>query len=145
MQAASAVATSLVVVPLLTAASLVKLVKHDASQIDWLLLELMVALECIESGRSRVQKIFAVVTAARRQLKRLPKTVPTATIEAAVQELRRFGVEPSGRLAKCTVKSIVDEVCAMVFMDACKNQGGGGGGTDRPPIKNPLLKQEVVD
>ena len=122
-QVSEAISASLMVVPLVSDAALARLKSHDASEVDWVLLELIVALECLKPPSFRLEKVFAIVTASAKALRRLPAKVPTATIEVAATQLKRLGVTPSVRLSTCTVKSLINEICSMV----CLKIGGGGG------------------
>lgn len=115
-QAANALYSSLVVVPLISDACLKRMLSHEASTIDWVLFELVMALVCVGSPRSRMQKVFAVVSAKPETLAALPTTVPTATLEKANVQLKRLGMELDKRLRTATVKSLVDDVCDMIHI-----------------------------
>ena len=172
-QAATAVHASLIVVPLLSGAALMRMMEHDATQVDWVLFEYLIALECLGNNESRVEKVFAscircpvraygprlphrlsalpqvyaFVTASSRQRARLPPTHPAATVEKAEAQLRNLEIEPSDRLKKCTVKSLVDEISDMLYFDArdgAQAGGGGGGGELKEPEDEGPQNQNLV-
>ena len=121
---AKALSRSSVVVPIVSRAALERMIQHDTSVEDNLLLEWIMALECLASPDSRVQRILPIAFDepsplppnavssffASGLLGAISDAVPTKTVARAAALLRDNGVEPRGLMMTMTVKDVVDKL-----------------------------------
>jgi GTPase SAR1 family protein len=136
---AAALTHALVVVPVMSVDALGRMVEHDPSQADNVLLEWIMILESFAAGR--ILKVFPVLF-GKRVLKDallhgaqsdsiavadffadrikdcLPKIAPTATLTQAAELLRANGIEPSEKLRSYTVHSVVNELLGFLLCKA---------------------------
>ena len=119
-----ALVRSSVVVPVVTRAALFNMTQHDAGKEDNVLLEWIMALECLASADSRVQRVFPIAFDeaspnpphavssffAAGLLSILSDAVPTATVARAAALLRANGVEPRPEMMALTVKGVVSKL-----------------------------------
>ena len=126
-----ALSNSLVVTPLVTAQALQRMRTHDPQAEDNVLIEWMVAMECVASSKSRLAKIYPLMMGsvvnrggssgseglvigdlfAEGALAALPATVPAASTAKATQLLRAMGLEPRpGHMEGRTVRDVVGEL-----------------------------------
>lgn len=120
-----ALVNSIVVVPILSHHALLRMVDHDVTKEDNLLIEWLMALECFNSPQSRVSKILPIIFgdrdstddqkilsffAADSCYQRIPSVVPTASIQRAKQFLQSNGLTPSANFDEYTVETIVTEL-----------------------------------
>jgi len=138
---------SLVVTPIVSASALERMLGHDPASKDNVLLEWIIALESFNSTSSRMSRILPVLIGSRGAatdggvggnlftegiLEKLPETVPTETISAAVALLRKYGVEPRPQVFEITVRAIVKEV--IKFLCICTWTFGGADGAEEVNI-----------
>jgi GTPase SAR1 family protein len=139
---AKALTHSLIVVPVLSVDALARMVEHNPSQPDNVLLEWVMILESHTAGR--VLKVFPILFGQRKTQDvgalgadgsagaaeltvadffaekvqdMLPEIAPTATLAVAAELLRANGIEPSGKMPSYTVHSVVH---AMLQFLLCK-------------------------
>jgi GTPase SAR1 family protein len=139
---AKALTHSLVVVPVVSVDALARMVEHNPSQPDNVLLEWVMILESHTAGR--VLKVFPILFGQRKTQDvgaqaadgsagpaaftvadffaekvqdTLPVIAPTATVAVAAELLRENGIEPSEKMQSYTVHSVVH---AMLQFLLCK-------------------------
>ena len=132
-QFARAMVSSTVVAAFVTSDALERMVTHDPTQEDNVLVEFMVAQCCFRSEASRVSKVYPIFVGLRGRagrgsvasmgdlwksgvLQRLPDTVPAASIAKAAALLQANGVAPSPEMQRgsLTVKAVVGEMTSML-------------------------------
>jgi hypothetical protein len=124
MDFAKALSTSLVIVPVLSHDALVRLVRHDPTKEDNLLIEWILALQFYQSEKSRVCRIFPIAFGKRSGekgevitnlftepiLENMPKIVPTASLKICGQYLQSLGIQPTENFGDWTVFDIIQEL-----------------------------------
>jgi GTPase SAR1 family protein len=136
---AAALTHSLVVVPVVSVDALGRMVEHDPSQSDNVLLEWIMILESFAVGK--ILKVFPIVFGKRKPVliardgggsreatvadfftdevkDLLPKLPPTATLTQAADLLRANGIEPSQKMRSYTVHSVVNELLGFLLCKA---------------------------
>jgi GTPase SAR1 family protein len=136
---AAALTHTLVAVLVVSVDALGRMVEHDPSQADNVLLEWIMILEGSAAGK--IVKVFPVLFGKRlpeEVLMRnvssagvqvadffadgikdaLPKIAPTATLAQAADLLRANGIEPSERMRSYTVHSVVNELLGFLLCKA---------------------------
>jgi hypothetical protein len=136
---AAALTHTLVVVPVMSVDALGRMVEHDTTQSDNVLLEWIMILESFAAGK--ILKVFPILFGTRKpddalssgmgsegftvtdffteKIKdHLPKTVPTATLAQATELLRANGIEPSVKMHAYTLHSIVHELLQFLLCKA---------------------------
>ena len=119
------IVNSTVVVPIFSFDALAKIVKHDPSVVDSVLLEWICAIEGYKSDHSRIKYIYPLFSGRRdpvtgevgsifdcEEFKQIPDIIPQATLSAAESLLtanKVFLITPTGFNTK-TVKSIVTAI-----------------------------------
>ena len=118
----AALVHTLVVVPVVSAAALGRMMQHDPSQSDNVLLEWIVILESFAAGN--ILKVLPILFGKRSGagfrgvqiadfladgiMDALPKIAPTATLTQVFELLRVNGIKPSDRMESYTVHSVVN-------------------------------------
>jgi GTPase SAR1 family protein len=136
---AAALTHSLVVVPVMSVDALGRMVEHNPTQPDNVLLEWIMILESFAAGK--ILKVFPVLFGKRKQtsISRdgggsdetviadffadgikdvLPKIPPATTLAQAADLLRANGIEPSEKMRSYTVHSIVHELLGFLLCKA---------------------------
>jgi hypothetical protein len=132
---AAALTHTLVVVPVVSADALGRMLKHDPSQPDNVLLEWIMILESFAAGK--ILKVFPILFGKRTVgnvlddaslivadffadgiKDKLPQTVPAATLTQAAELLRANGIEPSEKMRSYTVHSVVNELLQFLLCKA---------------------------
>jgi hypothetical protein len=136
---AAALTRTLVLVPVLSVDAVGRMVEHDPTQSDNVLLEWIMILESFAAGR--ILKVFPILFGARKpgdalssgmgsegctitdffteKIKdHLPKIAPTATLAQAAELLSNNGIEPSEKMGSYTVHSIVHELLQFLLCKA---------------------------
>jgi GTPase SAR1 family protein len=136
---AAALTHTLVVVPVVSVDALGRMVEHDPSQADNVLLEWIMMLEGSAAGK--IVKVFPVLFGKRVQEEvlqgsvsaagvqvadffadgikdSLPKIAPSATVAQAAELLRANGIEPSEKMRSYTVHSVVNELLGFLLCKA---------------------------
>ena len=122
---AQSIVNSTIVVPIFSVDALAKIVTHDSSVVDSVLLEWLCAIEGYKSDYSRIKYIYPLFSGRRdpvtgkvgsvfdcEEFKQIPDIIPQATLLAAESLLRAnkvFLIAPSGFATK-TVRSIVTTI-----------------------------------
>jgi len=120
------IVNSTIVVPIFSFDALAKIVTHDPSVVDSVLLEWICAIEGYKSDYSRIKYIYPLFSGRRdpvtgkvgsvfdcEEFKQIPDIIPQATLLAAESLLRAkkvFFIAPT-EFATKTVKSIVTDIC----------------------------------
>jgi hypothetical protein len=129
---AKALCNSSVVVPVISPESLKKMISHNPGEIDNMLVEWCMAMECYSSSMSRVSAVFPILFGTRVMkrddhlmetceisnlfsqslLHQLSTAVPKASLDRALQMLRDCGIEVVNELvfSNRTVQQIVSEL-----------------------------------
>jgi GTPase SAR1 family protein len=130
---------TLVVVPVVSVDALGRMVEHDPSQVDNVLLEWIMILEGSSAGK--IVKVFPILFGRRVQedvvqgsvsvigvkvadffadgiKDALPKIAPAATLTQAAELLRANGIEPSEKMRSYTVHSVVNELLGFLLCKA---------------------------
>jgi GTPase SAR1 family protein len=123
-----------VALPILSVDALQRLLRHKPHEVDNVLLEWVMILECFTA--KRLKRVYPMVFGERtksglagsrltvadyfadNRVKSLPTTVPAATLAKAAELLRANGVEPSDRLTRYTVRSIVHQLPEFLLCKA---------------------------
>jgi hypothetical protein len=136
---AAALTHTLVVVPVLSVDALSRMLEHNPSQPDNVLLEWIMILESFAAGK--ILKVFPVLFGKRSQLglpqngessseviisdffadsskDDLPHIAPAATLAQAAELLRANGIEPSEKMRSYTVHSVVNELLGFLLCKA---------------------------
>ena len=124
---------STIVVPILCTTALEKMLTHDERCEDNVLIEWILALECIQDPiHSKVRGIYPMMFGERKGdgsvgdlfaegvIDRLPETIPTASIKVVRRLLVENGVNVSSTLTSYSVRSIVKEVCKYLGLEGWK-------------------------
>ena len=114
---------STIFVPLLSSAALQRMLTHNPAEEDNLLIEWMLALECMQNpSQSKVRYIYPLLFGERKEdgsvgvlfyegiFDRLPDIIPTASIEAVKKLLKENNVNVSSSSNNRTVRDIVGEI-----------------------------------
>ena len=120
MAFASALINSSVVVPVLSSDTLDRMSKHDPTKDDNVLIEWILAIECLASDKSRVERVFPIFF-KRDSMKflsidglpqALPETVPLQSIKIAKAALAAHDppITPRDSIDSLTVRQIVLEI-----------------------------------
>ena len=122
-----ALINSTILVPILCTTALQRMITHDASCEDNVLIEWMLALECmLDPIHSKVRGIYPLMFGERNfdgslgdlfsegVIDRLPDVVPTASIEVAQRLLEENGFTVSTSLATQTVREVVKEISKYI-------------------------------
>jgi hypothetical protein len=129
---ASALASSLVVAPLLSVDAMRKMLDHDPTSEDNVLVEWMLALECYASSQSRVARIFPIGFGTRAEhnpnvvgdlfaeglIDKLPDTIPEASAELVRTLMLQAGMECSAELEGQTVRDVVRKLSKFLMFPA---------------------------
>ena len=120
-------------VPILSTAALRTLVNHDPEEEDNLLIEWMLALECMRNRNNmRVRGIYPLIFGERnadgsvgdlfaeKVIDKLPDVIPTASIEVVRRLLRENGVTISSSLDTRTVRGVVTEISLYKGLEGWK-------------------------
>ena len=118
-----ALISSTLFVPILSTAALQTMINHNPREQDNVLIQWMLALECMQDpNRSKVRGIYPLMFGERNAdgsvgdlfyegaLDRLPEIIPTASIEVVRRLLEENGVMVSFRLATLTVRCVVRDI-----------------------------------
>ena len=117
-----ALVNSTILVPIVSADALQKLTYHNTKEEDNVLIEWMLALECMkDQPHSKIRAIYPLLFGTRTAdgsvgdlfaegiIDKLPDIVPTASIEIAKTLLGANGVAESSFLSECTVRSVANK------------------------------------
>ena len=117
-----ALINSTVLVPILCTTALQKMLKHDPLSEDNVLIEWILALECMQDqNHSKMRGIYPLMFGERKGstmgnlfdegiINQLPKIIPKASIKVVRKLLKENGVTVSSSLSKCTVRGVVTEI-----------------------------------
>ena len=117
-----ALINSTVFVPIVCYSALQRMLTHDPQQVDNLLIEWMLALECMQyPTHSKVRGICPLIFGGKSEGEcvspfdasikdRLPDTIPTKSIEIVKSLLEENGVQQSTKLDSLTVRSVYEEL-----------------------------------
>jgi len=114
---------STIFVPILCTSALQRMLSHDPSKVDNVLIEWILALECMQNqGTAKIRWIYPVVFGnrnedgsagnifAERVIDQLPDIIPTKSIEVVKCLLRDNKIKISPKLRIRTVRSVVDDL-----------------------------------
>ena len=114
---------STIFVPLLSTAALQRMLAHNPAEEDNVLIEWMLAVECMQNPtQSKVRHIYPLLFGERNDdgsvgvlfyegiFDRLPDVIPTASIEAVRKLLKENNVNVSSSSSNRTVRDIVGEI-----------------------------------
>jgi hypothetical protein len=129
---ATALIHSSVVVPIVSAASFEKLMDHNPSDVDNMLVEWILALEAYESKATRVERVFPIFIGCEDPIskkvddliddngthKQLPAISPTASMNTVVAFLKKNGITPRAELVSgtLTIRGIVEQLLQHLGM-----------------------------
>ena len=118
-----ALINSTILVPILCTTALQKMLTHDATREDNVLIEWMLALECMQDPiHTKIRGIYQLMFGERIAdgsvgdlfaegvIDSLPEIIPTASIEVAQSLLEENGFTVSTSLATQTVREVVKEI-----------------------------------
>ncbi|KAJ1434190.1 hypothetical protein B484DRAFT_394161, partial [Ochromonadaceae sp. CCMP2298] len=128
---ASALAASLVLVPLLSADAMQRMLDHDPTREDNVLVEWTLALECYACPQSRVACVYPIAFGTRAAhspmggnlfaeglIDQLPDTVPAASNALVRQLMQQAGLECSAELEGRTVRELVTQLSKFLLFPA---------------------------
>ena len=132
-----ALVNSTIFVPMVCASALQKMLSHNSADEDNVLIEWMLALECMkDSHNSKLRFIYPVIFKEKKSdwsvgdlfadgiIDRLPEIIPTASIEIVRKLLVEIGVTISSSLATRTVRGIVKEIAKYMGLEGWKYPNG---------------------
>ena len=118
-----ALLSSILMVPILSAEALQKMMNHDPQEEDNILIEWILALECMKNPiHSMMRAIYPLIFGERNAdgslgdlfsegiIDRLPDTIPSASIKIVRGFLEESGIVPSSSLTNLTVRGVVKEI-----------------------------------
>ena len=118
---------STILVPIVCATALQKMLTHNASCEDNVLIEWMLALECMQDPiHTKMRGIYPVMFGRRNAdesvgnlfaegvIDRLPERIPTASIEIVRNLLEQNNVTVSSSLTSRTVRGVVSEIIKFI-------------------------------
>ena len=118
-----ALINSTILIPVFSAAALNRLLTHNPSEVDNLLIEWILALECMEDPiHSKLRKICPLIFGERSPdgsigdmfaegiIAQLPEVVPAKSIETVASILKENHIDESPHLHHRTVQSVVSEM-----------------------------------
>jgi len=117
-QLGTALADSLVVVPIISQQALAQMVNHDPNTVDNVLFEWILALECFEVQPKRVQRILPLYCLNDSQsalADSLPECHPAATLKKVHDQLQTLGVPPSEHFNEYTVKGVINQLKGILY------------------------------
>mmetsp|Transcript_27113 Transcript_27113/g.59967 ORF Transcript_27113/g.59967 Transcript_27113/m.59967 type:complete len:327 (+) Transcript_27113:122-1102(+) len=126
---ASALQNSLVVAPLLSADAMQRMLDHDPTREDNVLVEWLLALECYACPQSRVACVFPIAFGTRSDnqvgnlfaeglIDQLPDCVPTASAALVRQLMQQAGLECSAELEGRTVRGVATQLSKFLLFPA---------------------------
>ncbi|KAJ1430248.1 hypothetical protein B484DRAFT_395990, partial [Ochromonadaceae sp. CCMP2298] len=128
---ASALQNSLVVAPLLSADAMQRMLDHDPTREDNVVVEWLLALECYACPQSRVACVFPIAFGTRAAhspmggnlfaeglIDKLPDTVPTASAALVRQLMQQAGLECSAELEGRTVRGVATQLSKFLLFPA---------------------------
>ena len=142
-----ALINSTILVPILCTTALQKMLSHNPAEEDNVLIEWMLALECMQDPiRSKMRGIYPLMFGRRNAngslgdlftekiIERLPEIIPTASIEVAQRLLKENDVNVSSSLASRTLREAVKEISKYV----------GLKGWEHPDRFVPVAAEQIV-
>mmetsp|Transcript_28352 Transcript_28352/g.61123 ORF Transcript_28352/g.61123 Transcript_28352/m.61123 type:complete len:347 (+) Transcript_28352:433-1473(+) len=126
---ASALQNSLIVAPLLSADAMQRMLDHDPTREDNVLVEWLLALECYACPQSRVACVFPIAFGTRSDnqvgnlfaeglIDQLPDCVPTASAALVRQLMQQAGLECSAELEGRTVRGVATQLSKFLLFPA---------------------------
>mmetsp|Transcript_25647 Transcript_25647/g.57638 ORF Transcript_25647/g.57638 Transcript_25647/m.57638 type:complete len:357 (+) Transcript_25647:558-1628(+) len=128
---ASALQNSLIVAPLLSADAMQRMLDHDPTREDNVLVEWLLALECYACPQSRVACVFPIAFGTRAAhspmggnlfaeglIDQLPDCVPTASAALVRQLMQQAGLECSAELEGRTVRGVATQLSKFLLFPA---------------------------
>ena len=128
---------STILVPVLCTNALHKMLIHNPMYEDNVLMEWMLALECMQNPiNSKMRGIYPLMFGERKGdgsvgdlfaegvIDRLPEIIPTASIDVVRRLLQKNGVTVSSSLATRTVRAIVKEITKYIGLQGWKYPNG---------------------
>ena len=122
-----ALINSTVFLPVVCSSALSRMLSHDPAKEDNVLIEWMLALECMQDPiHSKMRGIYPLMFGERnddgsvrdlfaeRVIDSLPEIIPTASIEVAQSLLDENGITVSSSLATHTVRGVVKEISKYI-------------------------------
>ena len=119
---ATALMNSTIVVPILSSMALERMIKHDPTREDNVLIEWILAIECFASDQSRVERVIPIAFKLDEKTEKvldfyglvqtLPETVPIESIRIAKNALLSHDppITPRDSVDSLTVRAIVDQI-----------------------------------
>ena len=132
-----ALINSIILVPILCTTALHKMLTHSATEEDNVLIEWILALECMQDPiHSKIRGIYPLMFGYRKEdgsagnlfadgvINRLPEIIPTASIEVIKRLLEENGVTMSSSLATRTVRGVVREISKYLGLKGWEHPNG---------------------
>ena len=128
----NALANSTIIVPVLSTAALQKMIKHNPAEEDNVLIEWMLALECLQDPtHSKLRAVYPLFLGEKDYdefagftegvIQSLLQTEPRASVEVVRTLLKENGLTESSSLSKCTVHSVLQEIWKCLGDDRAGN------------------------
>ena len=132
-----ALVNSTIFVPILCTTALQKMLSHNSADEDNVLIEWMLALECVQNPiHSKMRGIYPLMFGQRSAdgsvgdlfaegvIDRLPDIIPAASIEVVRRLLEEHGFTASSYLTNLTVRGVVKEICKYMGLEGWRYPDG---------------------